>query len=64
MVLVAIFLGAGLATLGDAFSGFWAWYLVGTREYRRFRNPRVLGFGYLLIFGLAVGSLFTPRRRS
>jgi hypothetical protein len=54
MVLVAISLGVGL---GNAFSGLWAWYLVGTRDYRRVRNPWVLGFGYLLIFALATGSL-------
>ncbi len=54
MVLVAISLGVGL---GSAFSGLWAWYLVGTRDYRRVRNPWVLGFGYLLIFALAIGSL-------
>ena|SRR5579863_8099879 len=54
MVFVAILLGVGL---GTACSGLSAWYLVGTREYRRVRNPWVLAFGYVLLPALALGSL-------
>jgi hypothetical protein len=54
MVLVAILLGVGL---GAASSGLSAWYLVGTREYRRVRNLWVLGFGYLLLPALTINSL-------
>jgi len=52
--LFAVLSGLGA---GGLVSAVLAWYLVGTREYRRVRNPWVIGLGYLLLPTLAIGSM-------
>ena|SRR6266404_1696905 len=46
--------GAGL---GGLVPGLLAWYLVGTRQYRRTGNLLIIGLGYFLLLATSVGSL-------
>jgi hypothetical protein len=59
LTLIAILFGAGLGGLVPA---MWAWYFVGTREYRRAKSLLIFGLGYIFILGTSVGSLLLLTR--
>jgi len=54
LTLILILLGAAL---GGLVPSLWAWYFVGTREYRRARNLRIIGLGQVFVIGISLGSL-------
>jgi hypothetical protein len=63
MIFTGTVISLGLV-LGSWASGLSGWFLCFTRPYRAARKPLVIAFGYVVVIGSTLGSLWLMREVS